>query len=94
MPFNTKEKFDYWKAKDADEALGVAFEKYRTLDFYIGETTKYQYDLNTGKIKEKPLQRQDSLISQLKDVYKKANEMGCYDAADLIKKLIDKKLSI
>ena len=35
-------------------------------------------------------QRQDSAKSQLEDLYKIANLTGMYDAADLIKKLLDK----
>lgn len=31
------------------------------------------------------MNRQDSLTDQMKDVYKKAIEMACYDAADWIK---------
>lgn len=31
-------------------------------------------------------QRQDSLYSQMKDVFNAANEIGCYDAADWIKR--------
>lgn len=34
------------------------------------------------------MNRQDSLTDQLKDVVKKANEMGCYDAADFINRKI------
>lgn len=34
-------------------------------------------------------QRQDSLYDQLQDVYKAAVEIGCYDAADYIRRHVD-----
>lgn len=33
------------------------------------------------------MQRQDSLFDQMADVLQKANEIGCYDAADWIRRV-------
>jgi hypothetical protein len=35
--------------------------------------------------------RQDSTTDQLRDLYLVANQLGMYDAADVLKKLLEKK---
>jgi len=48
LPFKPNLKFDYWKCKDADECLGKAFSKYKTTNFYIGTTTRAEYNKEMG----------------------------------------------
>jgi len=43
LPFSDKAIFHYWKAKDSDEALGLAFSFYKTTEFYIGTTNRANY---------------------------------------------------
>ncbi len=50
--------------------------------------TTWKEELN--KVEQCP-QRQDSLTSQLIDLYQIANKFGLYDAADFVKRLCEDK---
>jgi hypothetical protein len=51
----------------------------------------YPFEVELGKLPQEP-QAQDSLDNQLQAMYRIANKCGLYDAADWLKKKLDKPL--
>jgi len=49
IPLTPKSKLTYWKAKDSDEALGLAFSHYKTIEFNIDESDRASYEASPRK---------------------------------------------
>lgn len=44
LPFSDGCKFTYWKVYGSEEAINKALSFYKTVEFYIGDTSKKDYD--------------------------------------------------
>lgn len=91
-----KDEFEKWLIQENEDAKAQAYLDGRVHhDHWVGRYNSTSDCLAKYRaFKAEPkrgLPRQDSTTDQLVDVMKAANKMGCYDAADVIRGIIERK---